>query len=302
MTLGSAVLAALACTACGRSRAADNPPPAKAPRDAAAVVDAAPPASDALAAQSRAADMIDIPAGETIVDCVQVPGVVSKKECPFPAIVDVEINEFYIDRTEVTVAAYRECVAAGKCTVPVLSANWQCTPQTSNWLAKGREDHPINCVEAKQAVAYCSFRGDRVPSDYEWQRAARGPDGNPFPWGSDKPSCKTAIVARDDQSRSGCGKGHTWPVGSKPDGASPYGVLDMVGNVEEIVMGSSGVIADRTYAINVPDQMTTKGGGYVEPAGSRTLRAWEGGVAEPAPWVGFRCVLPVVTLKSERER
>jgi sulfatase modifying factor 1 len=126
---------------------------------------------------------------------------------------------YWIDRTEVTAMAYAECVAAQACSVPAPVEN-------STWQVPGKESHPINGVTWFQAVEYCEWKGRRLPSEAEWEYAARGDDGRLFPWGNEAPTCER-IVAQ------GCNPNGTQPVGSKPMGASPVGALDMVGNVYE---------------------------------------------------------------------
>ncbi len=138
----------------------------------------------------------------------------------------VDVLPFSIDVTEVTVDAYRECVKRGACAMPN-------TDNRCNWPAKG--SHPMNCVTWSQARDYCVAVGKRLPTDQEWEFAARGTDGRLFPWGNDRrPVCPDT---------HGCdGKGsacniydwfHTCPVGSTPADQSPFGVFDMAGNVEE---------------------------------------------------------------------
>ena len=196
------------------------------------------------------------------------------------------VASLLIDRTEVTVAAYRKCVAAGECpAVAMDSAN----AEWCNYHVAGREDYPMTCVGVGHALDFCAWKGKRLPTEWEWEWAARGrSDGRPFPWGEAGPSCVyTVMVDQASSLRFGCGRGTSWPVGSKPLGASRDGVLDLVGNVGELVLGA----AEATYS--------TRGGSYTailpEQLGVSLRR-------EPRPFfeafpfsgssheTGFRCV------------
>lgn len=139
----------------------------------------------------------------------------------------VWLPTYRIDRHEVTSARYLECVAAGACKAPELEGD-QC-----NASRPERGDHPVNCVTWFDADSYCKWRKKRLPSEAEWEKAARGTNGATFPWGEDPADCERAIMYEGGQS--GCGSGGTWPVGSRPKGASPYGLHDMAGNVWEWV-------------------------------------------------------------------
>jgi formylglycine-generating enzyme required for sulfatase activity len=96
----------------------------------------------------------------------------------------------------------------------------------------GYESHPINCVNWYQAEAYCAWAEKRLPTEAEWEKAARGTEARLYPWGSETADCTRVIRFVNDW---GCGTGETWPVGSKPAGASPYGLLNVGGNVREWV-------------------------------------------------------------------
>ncbi|MEO6601415.1 MAG: SUMF1/EgtB/PvdO family nonheme iron enzyme [Polyangiaceae bacterium] len=135
-------------------------------------------------------------------------------------------SAFLIDRTEVTTAAYTACVRTGRCSEPVVSDLEYC-----NWGKESKAKHPINCVDWKQANAYCSAQGKRLPTEQEWEFAARGPDKRMYPWGEELPNveelCAYRACCRWEEKPGTC------PVGSFPAGVSPFGALDMTGNVFE---------------------------------------------------------------------
>lgn len=130
----------------------------------------------------------------------------------------VEVSQFWIDKHEVTAADYQACVAAGACAPAGQGAN-------CNAPLADRAQHPINCVDWAQASAYCTWAGKRLPTEAEWEKAARGEDQRRYPWGD----------ARPDRERLNFNNnvGATEPIGSHPSGSSPYGVLDLAGNVLE---------------------------------------------------------------------
>jgi formylglycine-generating enzyme required for sulfatase activity len=132
---------------------------------------------------------------------------------------EVRVGAFEIDRIEVTVAAYGACVAAGACAPPE-TFHEQC-----NTHERGKDQHPLNCVTWEHAVAYCAWAGKRLPSEDEWEYAARGARGGKYPWGDDPP-----------QSRACWGKAKsegTCVAGTHPEDRSPSGILDMGGSVSE---------------------------------------------------------------------
>jgi formylglycine-generating enzyme required for sulfatase activity len=132
---------------------------------------------------------------------------------------------FKIDKYEVTVSQYAACNTASPstCTAPGTSVN-------CNWGVAGRENHPINCTDWSQAKAYCVWAGKRLPTEAEWEKAARGTDGRKYPWGDAALDCSYAVY-----SLIPCPVTSTATVGSKPQGVSPYGAMDMVGNISEWV-------------------------------------------------------------------
>ena len=141
----------------------------------------------------------------------------------------VTVPAFEMTMTEVTVAQYQACVDTGACTEPDdFTVDSYC-----NWGQAGREDHPVNCVDWFQAVAFCSWVGGRLPSEAEWEYAARGGGQDiTYPWGNDSPSCTYAVLY---EGGYGCGMDRTWAVCSKPAGNTAQGLCDMAGNVFEWV-------------------------------------------------------------------
>ena len=138
----------------------------------------------------------------------------------------VIVNPFQMMKSEVTVGMYRRCVENAEC---YPNDDDQC-----NWDQSGREDHPINCVGYYSAKEYCEYVGGRLPSESEWEYAARGTDGRIYPWGNERASCRYAVMSEGgsyaDMS-NGCGREDTWPVCQKAAGNSPFGLCDMAGNV-----------------------------------------------------------------------
>jgi len=141
----------------------------------------------------------------------------------------VRVAAFEMAQTEVTVAQYRRCVKAGECTAPDNDGN-------CNWGKSGRDDHPVNCVDWKQANVFCAWVGARLPTEAEWEYAARsGGKDIKYPWGDEAADCGRAVMDPPGDVGNGCGKDSTWPVCSKPRGNSTQGLCDMAGNVWEWV-------------------------------------------------------------------
>jgi len=132
----------------------------------------------------------------------------------------VVVDDFWIYSTEVTSQQYAFCVKLGGCTPPDLRIH-------PRYSYQEYANHPVVGITYDQAAAYCSFMNGRLPTEAEWEKAARGSDGNRYPWGDSDPTCDMANFAS-------CVKKPSFVL-RYPQGASPYGALDMAGNVFEWV-------------------------------------------------------------------
>mgnify|MGYP002633347372 CR=1 FL=1 len=215
---------------------------------------------------------------------------------------------FWIERTEVTVAAWKACAEAGACDTLGTGG------EACNWGVAGREDHPINCVNWHQATAYCAWVGGELPTEAQWELAARGRcEDNPtaddgtcaeamriWPWGDEAPACgETSIY--DGGEGAGCNKGRTWPAGDgTAKGLSPFGLKDMAGNVWEWTADSYDESAyteiAKTPAVDPlitsgEGRKTRRGGGFKSAVGATRASTRAGELAEAAgAAIGFRCV------------
>ncbi|HOW50707.1 MAG TPA: SUMF1/EgtB/PvdO family nonheme iron enzyme [bacterium] len=155
----------------------------------------------------------------------------------------ITLKAFYIDQFEVTLGQYQSCIDDGAC-------NNNTVGQEHYWEdcdvppESGKENHPMNCVSWYGAKAYCEWVGKRLPTEAEWEKAARGTDGRMYTTGMDVPTCDDGVFVEyyDAYCKgavscfpSGGVPLGSFPVGSKPQGVSPYGAYDMAGNVWEWV-------------------------------------------------------------------
>jgi formylglycine-generating enzyme required for sulfatase activity len=136
----------------------------------------------------------------------------------------VHLDSFWIDKTEVTNGMYTQCVQAGKCSPPRSSRS---NTREEYYGNAEFDDYPVIYVSWVDAHNYCNWAGGRLPTEAEWEKAARGDDGRPFPWGDVDPQGIDGLLNYRAQD--------TTEVGTYPNGASPYGALDMAGNVSEWV-------------------------------------------------------------------
>jgi formylglycine-generating enzyme required for sulfatase activity len=192
----------------------------------------------------------------------------------------VYLNDYYIDLFEVTNELYANCVSAGDCQVPV---------NTIYYFNSDYSDHPVVYVNWSQAQAYCQWRGGNLPTEAQWEKAARGIEGQTYPWGEDSPDASEANYNEN--------VGDTMPVGSYPDSVSPYGLYDMAGNVWEWVLDWH----DGEYYANSPYENPSgpeggiyrviRGGSWQHPQnGLRASNRSYYGPAGTGIVLGFRCV------------
>jgi formylglycine-generating enzyme required for sulfatase activity len=184
-----------------------------------------------------------------------------------PAARAPDPSSFELDVTEVTVDAYRSCVEAGVCGAPAAGEN-------CNWGLADRANHPINCVDWRQATTYCGWAGKRLPTEEEWEVAARGVLGREVPWGNEPPGKQLCWGPTSG--------GHTCPVGSFPAGDNPEGVKDLAGNVWEWTSSA--------YAPSNPSRVA-RGASWDNGHASYVRSAYRG--RYPAEYrdadLGFRC-------------
>jgi len=187
--------------------------------------------------------MVDVPAASFAMGCnAAVDDECRDDEKPQHT---VNLGAFSIDQTEVTAAEYALCLQDGGCTKPYCA-----------WDPCKNPKLPMVCIDYDQAVAYCNHVGKRLPTEAEWEQAARGGDGRKFPWGNEPADC-------DHANMDGCGG--VKAVGSVPAGGSPFGALDMAGNVVEWVSD----VYDAAYYQSSPQD---------NPQGPpRTAASWMGG-------------------------
>ncbi len=210
----------------------------------------------------KGVEMVLVPAGEFIMGDNET----EKK---------MFLDSYYIDKYEVTNGLYKKCVDVSICVTPQNTA-----PENLNHYSDGNySNHPVVYVDWAMAKSFCEWRDNNLPTEAQWEKAARGTDGSKFPWGNEDPNSRLLnyfFLVGDSSS-----------VGNYPSGASPYGVMDMAGNVWEWT-------SDWYDTMSSPENHVIKGGawnGTIEYYFHSSYR--QSGVEIVDKWffsLGFRCV------------
>jgi formylglycine-generating enzyme required for sulfatase activity len=264
-------------------RCARSTPPAVAPTTTPEVSGA--PATATQVSDKDGMTLLYVPAGEFKMGAADSDSQAKPDEKPQHT---VYLDAFYIDQTEVTNAMYAKCVKAGVCRAP-LSARY---PVPDRYGNPQFDNYPVVYVDWNDAQQYCEWAGRRLPTEAEWEKAARGDDQRTYPWGNQTP----------DMTRLNYNHSYTWgtvvdttPVGAYPTGASPYGALDMAGNVLEWVRDWYG----ENYYATTPDRNPTgptsdnvrvlRGGAWFGASDVRaSVRYWSFSGYQ-LDYAGFRC-------------
>ncbi len=199
---------------------------------------------------------------------------------------EVHLHAFGIDRTEVTVRAYRRCVTAGVCTPSRIAADDE---------RLGLDEHPVTGVDFTQAARFCAFVDGRLPTEAEWEYAARGHDRRRFPWGNFY-NDRIANHAQSGLESTVDGYRHAAPVDAHPDGRSPFGLLGMAGNAMEWTADLYAADAySSTTSVNprgarVGGSRVVRGGSWrLWAFGLRATHRFQIGSGQAEPDLGFRC-------------
>jgi formylglycine-generating enzyme required for sulfatase activity len=248
--------------------------------------------------------MVRVPAADVMIGTDEGP----KEEQPAHL---VKVSAFCIDATEVNVAEYKDCVDRKGCPGGHAQAEWTgiTKEERATWSAfcnearANRNDHPMNCVSFDDAAAFCTWAGKKLPTEVQWEYAARGADGRVYPWGHDVPSprrvngcdegcAKSARRERETIARRLEGDDRyesTSPTGAFPEGVSAFGSFDMAGNVAEWVDAPFCNYGQNTCGTAA---RVLRGGSWTSEleADLRSTARFKASPTARQPDVGFRCV------------
>ncbi len=247
------------------------------------------------------AEMLYIPAGNFLLgsDLSADEYAIEGEETPQ---LRIYLDGYWIGKTEVTNAQYLKCVEAGYCQQGGYMSLY--TPEY--------QDRPVTYVTVDQAERFCSWVGGRLPTEFEWEKAARGTDGRIYPWGSEEPTLENDLANVPNYVDKD-GEGYDlFAVGSFPNGASPYGLMDMAGNAWEW----TSTWFSEDYYKDLADEQEKSGSIVRNPQGPEfgNMQVMRGGSCNQTEvnsfvsfmrtasrsylgmsssyYVGFRCVVP----------
>jgi formylglycine-generating enzyme required for sulfatase activity len=270
------ILAQLACAQLASQPATEAPAAATSTPEIEAVV-FEPPAAGQRMLWTDSSTVVYVPGGSPVM------GQDETEPSDHSPAHTVTLSPFWIYQAEVTNRMYRTCVELGVCSEPTQSL-WYGDPEYEN--------APVSGVDWNQAKAYCEWMNGRLPTEAEWELAARGTEGDPYPWGKDEPTCDLGnfldclVPSVPDAVRS------------YPLGASPYKVADMAGNVSEWVADWHGEDYYATSPASNPTgpaegkNRVVRGSSYLTPVEDTAiyLRSSQNPL-QSQPNIGFRCVV-----------
>lgn len=246
---------------------------------------------------------VSVPAGSFKMGCDET----IEKKCPEDTVPlhEVALSGYVIDKFEVPVELFQKCIDENVCTnenteephYRTYSENDEC-----NIGNPDRLNHPANCVTWHGAKAYCEWLGKRLPTEAEWENAAKSGKNRIYPWGdTPKANCKNNVMY-DKEKGDGCGNNVTFPIGSKPNGVSDWGIYDFAGNAAEY---TGDWYEKHFYSSEEASQKDTQGPAEPEKNKSKVVRGGSfiygedrarasfrssAELDDPAINLGFRCV------------
>jgi formylglycine-generating enzyme required for sulfatase activity len=239
-------------------------------------------------------EWVEIPGGDFMMGSDSAEA--SSDEGPVHA---VSVSTFEITRTEITVEQYRVCVVDEACEPPTVD------DQRGNWGVAGRAKYAVNYVTWEQAGAFCEWAGGRLPSEAEWEYAARSAGQElTYPWGEDEPSCDYCVMALGETMggvgyEMGCGEGTSLLPCAKSAGNTDHGLCDMSGGMFEWVADSwhadyTGAPTDGSAWEEPFDYHVIRGASYQSVASNRKLATTGRDASDYYdPDLGFRCARDV---------